>query len=129
MSRKRFPPARILRIVAWTTMATAWATTLLARATGWSPQEVTADPSGGTTTTIPSLNPVEAVPNMPAGGLVVIRVGPQPVIGSPATVPSTTAPPGGAGVVSGGGSTQPATTPTSPPVTVPAPPPTTSSGS
>ena len=129
MSRKRFPPARILRIVAWTTMATAWATTLLARATGWSPQAVTADPSGGTTATVPSSNPVEAVPNMPAGGLVVIRVGPQSVVGSPTTVPSTTAPSAGGGAASESGSTQPATTPTSPPVTVPAPPPTTSSGS
>jgi hypothetical protein len=129
MSHKRFPAARILRIVAWTTMSTAWATTLLARVTGWSPQAVTADPNGGTTATVPSSNPVEAVPTMPAEGLVVIRVGPQSVVGTPNTVPTTTVPSSSGGVASGGGSTQHAPTVTSPPVTVPAPPPVTSSGS
>lgn len=78
MIRKRFSITRVLGIVGWTAVATAWATFGIAKATSQPAATTEPEPAApgpaaeaATTTTAP-------VPDLPASGLVVIRYTPSP---------------------------------------------------
>ncbi len=83
MIRKRFPKDRRRRIAAWTAVAIAWSTAIVARTVGApaaavqpnAPEAITPPPSPGTTIPTTTLAPV---PDMPQDGLVVLRYTPAP---------------------------------------------------
>ncbi len=120
----RFPPVRVVRIGGWTAMATAWVAAVIARVSG----------VGGAATTPAAIpDPVSpaaveqsadvraALPAMPEGGLLVLRLGRSS--GAEVTLPSTQpVAPAAPEVVS-------AAPPAAAPQVVPAPPTVTSSGS
>lgn len=91
MIRRRFFPLRWARITAWTAATLAWGSTAIAVASQTPPEEaapVTLPPADSVEA--PS---AEAVPAMPASGLVVIRFTPAPtpppqIITRTVTVPS-----------------------------------------
>lgn len=76
MIRKRFPAHRVRRLVAWTSLAIAWSTALVARGLTTPEPTATAQPApppppAPTATTVPS-----SMPTMPADGLVVLHYTP-----------------------------------------------------
>lgn len=102
MIRKRFPLDRTLRIVGWTSLTTAWVTVVVSRTIGAPATETMVAPA-------PAPEPVDhalpvaeptattAVPDMPEGGLVILRsvptIPPEPrVIRRVVTVPGSSAP-------------------------------------
>lgn len=80
MIRKRFPKERLRRIAAWTAMALAWGTAVVARTVG-APAAATpevadvAAPAAPTATAVPTTT-LAPVPDMPEDGLVVLRFTP-----------------------------------------------------
>lgn len=120
----RFPAVRVVRIGGWTAMATAWVAAVIARVSG----------VGGAATaasTIPdpvspaaveqSADVRAALPAMPEGGLLVLRIGRSSVgeVTLPSTPPMAPAAP----------EIVPAPPPIAAPQVVPVPPTVTSSGS
>jgi hypothetical protein len=76
MIRKRFPAHRVRRLVAWTSLAIAWSTALVARGLATPEPTATAQlppppPTAPAAPTVPS-----SMPAMPAGGLVVLHYTP-----------------------------------------------------
>lgn len=111
MIRKRFPKERLRRIAAWTAMALAWGTAIVARTVGSpaavaAPEVADSDNPVALTTVAVTTTTMAPVPEMPADGLVVLRFTPaqrpEPVV---RRVVVTQPAAGG-----GGGSTAPATT-------------------
>ena len=83
MIRKRFPRARRMRIIAWTAVAIAWATAIVARTLGVGAADATeaASPSIAPPAAVTSPSVGESsvpVPNLPEDGLVVLRYTPGP---------------------------------------------------
>jgi hypothetical protein len=88
--RNRFPAARWMRIVGWTTVTMAWITAVITRVAAAAPAEpvVVPDQAGVVTaTSVP-----EAMPLLPGQGLVVLRSTPSP---TPEPEVVVTAPAGG----------------------------------
>lgn len=81
MIRKRFPKERRWRVVAWTGLAVAWGTTLIARTVGAPAAEpaepVAVSPPPPPTTSAPA-QVTASVPEMPDDGLVILRFTPGP---------------------------------------------------
>jgi hypothetical protein len=75
--RRRFPGSRLARLFGWTAIAVAWSTAAIVKVAGTSPQPDTpAEPEPSAEVEIQ--NVPEAVPEMPDGGLTVIRYTPAP---------------------------------------------------
>lgn len=97
MIRKRFPRERLLRIVAWTTLALTWVTTIVARsiaAPATDPVEAAPTQPVQATTAAAVAPAQQTVPTMPQDGLVVLRFtpGPEPEPEIQRVVVSTPAP-------------------------------------
>ncbi len=122
MKKRRYTSRRAAQIIGWTAASIAWAIAVGGRAFGYfgAPEQiVVAEEVPTTTTEAPALT-LSTLPNMPEGGLVILRV--------PTTEAASTSRGSGSSGASIGGVTPTtkasSTAPTSPPATAaPAPPP------
>ena len=87
--RNRFPAARWMRIVGWTTVTMAWITAVITRVAAAPAEPVVVPDQAGvvTVTTVP-----DSIPLLPGQGLVVLRSTPSP---TPEPEVVVTAPAGG----------------------------------
>jgi hypothetical protein len=76
--RKRFPTIRTTRIVAWTTVAVAWAVAIIGRQIEAPAIEQTTSAPEPVPATAPAAEVAAPVPTLPEDGLVVIRYTPAP---------------------------------------------------